>query len=109
VVNLYGDFDGIADADGLGLRRLALMRNGQRREVRLLYFSPKAKNPSDLHPYPIDPHTLIEQIMIDPRLKKERADRLKVAIREQTGFSGPIKRSLLYAPPKGFVFPLGPG
>jgi hypothetical protein len=47
--------------------------------------------------------------MIDPRLKKERADRLKVAIREQTGFSGPIKRSLLYAPPKGFVFPLGPG
>lgn len=95
-----------ATAETLLVKRLAF---DHEREIRLLYFSPELENRSDFHPYPIDPHTMIEQIMIDPRINKERGDRLKVAIRDHTGFAGPIKRSLLYTPPKDFVFPIGLG
>jgi hypothetical protein len=41
--------------------------------------------------------------MIDPRLPKTEAKHLKSEIRARTGFQGEIKRSLLYAPPKGFL------
>jgi hypothetical protein len=68
------------------------------REVRVLACSPKLGK--DLVRYPIDPHSLIDQIMIDPRLDRNAADALKARIRHRTGFSGQILRSLLYAPPR---------
>lgn len=77
------------------------------REVRLLYFE-KGKTPdSDLFRYKVDPHVLIEQIMIDSRLTKKQADSLKQEIRKRTGYEGEIKRSLLYAPPKNMILPVG--
>lgn len=76
------------------------------REVRLI-FTPheKHKASSDLFSYPIDPNELIDQIMIDPRKAKQDANALKREIRSKTGFAGPIKRSLLYAPPPTWTIP----
>jgi hypothetical protein len=79
------------------------------KEVRLLYFRKEEESSSDLFPYPVDPHALIDQIMIDPRMDKGKVEDLKAQIRQQTGFQGSIKRSLLYAPPDGFIFPIGAG
>ena len=78
------------------------------REVRLLFLphnEDTAKN--DLYSYDIDPHALISQIMIDPRLAKTEADALKERIRKSTGYRRSIKRSLLYAAPPAFVIPFG--
>jgi hypothetical protein len=78
------------------------------REVRLLYFEKKNdRRGNDLFSYSIEPSDLIDQIMIDPRLAKDRAAVLKKDIQQKTGFRGPIRRSLLYAPPEGFIFPVG--
>jgi hypothetical protein len=77
------------------------------REVRLLYLEKDDSGTSDLFPYSVDPHALIEQVMIDPRLRRDKVAELKREIKKRTGFAGPIERSLLYAPPEGMVFPIG--
>lgn len=74
-------------------------------EIRLIFMPTNFD--SDLFFYDINPHELIEQIMTDPRLDKSESNLLKQKIIEKTAFSGPIKRSLLYAPPEGFVFKMG--
>lgn len=71
------------------------------REVRLI-FIPQDKILEDIFPYSVDPNLLINQIMIDPRMSLKDADTLKIKIKAETGFSGEIKRSLLYAPPPDF-------
>ncbi|MEQ8640446.1 MAG: DUF2971 domain-containing protein [Alphaproteobacteria bacterium] len=77
------------------------------REIRLLYFEKKKEKwANGLYRYRVDPHDLIDQIMIDPRLPVSEAETFKDEIRTKTGFKGEIKRSLLYAPPKGFVIRL---
>lgn len=71
------------------------------REVRLLLISHNDANAvSSLFRYDVDPKTLIDQIMIDPRVDKAKADALKKVIKFKTEFAGQIKRSLLYAPPE---------
>lgn len=76
-------------------------------EVRLIYMDREKKRDSKLFGYAINPHELVDQIMIDPRLTKEEAEDLKQEIIESTKFEGAIKRSLLYAPPEGMVFSFG--
>jgi hypothetical protein len=76
-------------------------------EVRLLYLEKDKSPASDLFAYEVDPHALIEQIMVDARLGKDAANALQGEIRAKTGFRGDIKRSLLYAPPDDMVFPIG--
>lgn len=49
--------------------------------------------------YEVDPHTLVDQLMLDPRLSPEEAAKAKTEIRSRTGYRGSIKRSLLYGPP----------
>jgi len=78
------------------------------REVRLLF------TPHDFHNfadpvicYPIEPHDMVDQVMLDPRLDKSEAKDLKVQI-IAAGFQGAIKRSLLYAPPPDLLVPLTP-
>jgi hypothetical protein len=75
------------------------------REVRLLYLErePNVKHPKGLYRYNVDPHELIDQIMVDPRLPINKAEALMNEITQKTGFKGRLKRSLLYAPPKGFL------
>lgn len=87
-------------------RSLLIKRSAFRheREIRLLYLEKDGiKHAGGLYRYAIDPHGLIDQIMIDPRLPSSKAEALKAEIRERTGFRGQIKRSLLYAPPKDFI------
>ncbi|MFM0000189.1 DUF2971 domain-containing protein [Paraburkholderia dipogonis] len=70
-------------------------------EVRLLYYqlNDELCEKDDLYRYEIDPHNLISQIMLDPRLPREAAEHLTKRIRRVTGYQGEIKRSLLYALP----------
>lgn len=77
------------------------------KEVRLIYMDKDKSLQDKLFRYPIDPHSLIDQIMIDPRLTQAEADNLKSQIKSKTNFPGPIKRSLLYAPPKDMIFNIG--
>jgi hypothetical protein len=67
-------------------------------EVRLLWYA--AKDSADgLFRYAVNPHELVDQIMIDPRLPTAEYYKAKMMIRNQTGYSGKILRSLIYAPP----------
>lgn len=68
-------------------------------EVRVLLMNPGAPSNQKLAQYPVDPHELIDQLMLDPRLSKAEFEKVKHEIRQRTGFAGTIKRSLLYAPP----------
>lgn len=75
------------------------------KEIRLLA-NINNRTESDLFHYRVSPHELIDQLMVDPRLKPREAKSFIEAIRKRTGFSGDIKRSLLYTLPDGLVFPL---
>lgn len=70
-------------------------------EVRLLYFDWNKDLPKDkLFKYDFNPHNLISQVMIDPRMGHKEFLVIKKRIIEDTGFKGEIKRSLLYKLPK---------
>lgn len=91
-------------AETLLVKRVAFRHE---REVRLLYFE-KEKIQKDIYGYDIDPHLVIDQVMIDPRLSRSDADTKRAEIRERTDFKGKILHSLLYAPPKNMIFSIGP-
>lgn len=76
-------------------------------EVRLLYFEKDSEKTSVIFKYDIDPHLLIDQIMVDPRVMYPEFTKIKNEIKTKTGFKGRILRSMLYAPPKDMVFPFG--
>ena len=77
------------------------------KEIRLIYFDKDSTVKSDIFSYKIDPHSLIDQIMIDPRMTKDEALSTKAKIQKETSYKGTIKRSLLYAPPENMVFNFG--
>lgn len=93
--------------DASGLAKTLLIKRWafkHEREVRLLYLADTGeKVPNGLFSYQVDPHSMVEQLMVDPRLSTDEARQFKADIQLKTGFAGPIKRSLLYAPPKGFI------
>lgn len=93
------------DATGMA-KTLLLKRRAFRheREVRLLCLTRPEDMVSDgLFRYSIDPATMVDQLMTDPRVTATEANGMRLEILRETGFRGPIKRSLLYAPPKEFV------
>jgi hypothetical protein len=90
-------------AETLLIKRVAFRHE---REVRLLYLE-RDKTEKDIYAYPVDPHALIDQVMLDPRLPREVANFSKDEIRRRTGFKGSILHSQLYAPPKDMIFPIG--
>jgi len=74
------------------------------REVRLIFRPHNAAHASnDMFSYLVNPHELIDQIMIDPRMPESDARVLKQEIASRTGFKGRILRSLLYAPPSSWT------
>lgn len=90
-------------AKTLLVKRLAFEHE---REVRVLVFTQRGEagyHSVDILPYELDPHVLIDQIMIDPRQSAEAAERIKEKIAMETQFCGDILRSLLYAPPPRLV------
>lgn len=83
-------------------RTLLLKRRAFRheREVRLIWVGTTKTGSNGLARYPIDPHSVISQLMLDPRLERKKAERLQDAIHERTGFPrAKILRSLLYTLP----------
>lgn len=98
--------DGKVLADSLLVKRRAFKHEG---EVRLIYAATEGTEPdADLFRYDIDPHAMIDQVMLHPQLPGAAAAKLKRDIRTQTGFNGPILHSQLYSRPKGFKFIIGP-
>lgn len=71
------------------------------RELRLIYFELDDSKPGeDTYSYAVDPHAMVNEIMLDPRLPLDAVKLKKAEIRSATGFRGPIKRSFLYSPPQ---------
>ncbi len=102
----------IRDADAPDVRVLASTLLVKRKafsheqEVRLLYYEPRDEQPM-LFQYHVDPHALVEGMVVDPRLSVDEATKFIEEIRKRTHFRGPITRSDLYAPPREFVLQLG--
>lgn len=73
-------------------------------ELRVLYCElDDSKRGNEIYAYEVDPHEMISQIMLDPRLLPKAAESMKEEIRTVTGFKGSIKKSLLYAPPENKI------
>jgi len=101
-----GEFDYGAMGRTLLVKRLAFRHE---REVRALIFASvdeAAKSDSDLLQCPVNPHALVDQVMLDPRYTAENAESVKKRIFSETDFHGEILRSLLYAPPPRLLFDL---
>ena len=88
----------VHQAKTLLLKRLAFRHE---REVRLILVNAQDLCHRNTFAYSTNPHELVDQIMLDPRLAKKDADVLKEKIRHRTGFEGSILRSLLYTLPSG--------
>ena len=92
----------ILDPTGIGIAETVLIKRqafAPEREVRLIYFDQRANLTEDVFRYSVDPNTLIQDAVLDPRLREEEADSWKKQFRE-AGFSGRIIQSGLYKPPK---------
>jgi Protein of unknown function (DUF2971) len=73
-------------------------------EVRLLFFEMDEKScHKNIFKYELDPHTIISQIMLDPRYSVSEAKKIMTHLRNTTGYEGSIKRSLLYSLPKEII------
>lgn len=73
-------------------------------EIRLIFCDwAKDAGKSNLFKYEVEPHELITQIMIDPRVSYEEFKKIEINIRQNTNYSGEIKRSLLYRLPESLV------
>jgi hypothetical protein len=69
-------------------------------EIRLMFLDwTENAGVEEIFKYSIDPHKLISQMMIDPRIPYADFKRIKYDIEQKTGFKGDIKRSLLYRLP----------
>lgn len=79
------------------VKRLAFKHEN---EIRLLYFDLEKKTKGKLFYFEVDPYKFIDQIMIDPRSTYNEFKNVRSTILERTGYSGPIKRSLLYSAPE---------
>ncbi|EJM10594.1 Protein of unknown function (DUF2971) [Pseudomonas sp. GM21] len=74
-------------------------------EVRLMFCDwAEGAGENKLLKYNIEPHKLITQIMIDPRVSYEAFKLIEQDIRQRTAYQGEIKRSLLYRLPESLTF-----
>lgn len=75
------------------------------REVRIIFFEgDKVVHKDGVYKYPLNPHAVFDQIMIDPRMSYLKYKTFKEEISQKTGFKEErIKRSLIYKPPEGFT------
>lgn len=88
----------IFDTSGRGHAETLLFKREEfshEREVRIVYSGSERDAQRDIFPFRIDPFSLIEEIVFDPRM-----DRNLAAIYEShflgSGFSGPVSRSQMY-------------
>ena len=74
-------------------------------EIRLIYSGDYNDSISDIFQFDIDPATLLDQILFDPRMKKNSMEEYRLAIKEKD-FEVEIGRSTLYDAPEGLKFKL---
>jgi len=73
-------------------------------EVRLLFLDwSDSFIENDIFKYDIDPHSLISQITIDPRITYKKFSEIKSKIQKVTKYQGEIARSTLYKLPEDIV------
>lgn len=94
-----------AIAKSLLAKRRAYMHE---KEVRIIYIDRhKSKHPKGVYKYHFDPRGVIDQIMVDGRMKHSDFASFKNKFTMQTGFpKEQIYRSLLYSEPNDFVVEL---
>lgn len=83
------------------VKRLAFRHE---REIRLLYFDLEKNLKGNFFSFNVDPHELVDQIMIGPWSTYKEFKSIKREILDKTRFCGPIKRSLLYSAPEECIF-----
>jgi hypothetical protein len=93
----------ITDSSGLApMKFLLIKRNAfqYEREVRIAYNHPDSNvNPhGNFKPFKIDPNTLFDRLLFDPRIDEEQFDRLEDKLRK-SGYDKEIKKSTMYAEP----------
>ncbi|RZG72281.1 DUF2971 domain-containing protein [Acinetobacter sp. WCHAc060025] len=74
-------------------------------EIRLIYSGDDNTSISDIFQFNIDPASLLDRILFDPRMEKNLRQAYKLAI-EKKGCKTEIKRSTLYDAPKGLTLKL---
>lgn len=88
-------------------RSLLVKRNAYKHEneVRLIYIEcGNTKHVDGVYKYDINPHALINQAMIDPRVPYGKFVPFKQQVVKRTGLTDKqVMRSLLYRQPEGFV------
>ena len=78
------------------------------REVRLIYFEKdNTRHAEGVFRYALDPHKMIDQLMVDPRVPLDEFVSLKREIKYRTSFRKSIERSTLYDPPTQLVLRFG--
>lgn len=105
--NLEESFTPSLAANALQWKRRAFEHEN---EVRLIVFrQDPTENPEYGLKLKVDPHSFIEDILIDPRAPDAYVDAFKIYLKETIGFKGEISKSRLYAEQKPIeVVPLDP-
>lgn len=65
------------------------------KEVRLIYIGQS----KDIHPFAIDPNTIFDEVIFDPRMDAELYEAYKAAVKAK-GFTNRIDQSVLYRLPR---------
>ena len=75
------------------------------KEIRVLYedHTNSYYLNNNIFKYYFNPHEMVSQLMIDPRISYTEFKSIKNQIIEATGYKGEIKRSLLYRLPKDII------
>lgn len=90
------------DSSGRGIAATLLIKRkafAPEREVRLVYFNQDKTFTSDIFTYPIDPNSLFQEVVLDPRLSETEVKEWKAKF-ASAGFTQRIIHSGLYKPPK---------
>lgn len=73
------------------------------REIRLIYIT-KKKHVDDIYKYDIDPHDMIEQVVLNPCVPNDEYTRFKEKVIKCTSLTDEqVKHSSLYQEPKDFI------
>jgi hypothetical protein len=99
--DLSAGFDAKRAADALFLKREAFQHEDEWRGAIFADDDPKAKRRGIS--VPIDPHALIDNILLNPRAPAELNDALGHYFRSKLAYARPVKPSVLYQVPKPMV------
>ncbi len=100
---------GLFSTDGAGMIEYLLVKREEfshENEARLIYQTETRdpRNKDKMLIFPLDPNSIVEEVVLDPRLSDSDATQTRNKIKA-AGFVGDVRKSDLYAPPR-FTFTL---